>query len=72
MLAMSRRSLGKKIICGKCKLQVKEGEGERCHKCLEIYRVLRTNLNKRQFNRLLNNKNEKIRCQVCRGSGENA
>ncbi|KAI9581542.1 hypothetical protein GQX74_012867 [Glossina fuscipes] len=49
-------------------MQVKEGEDEniQCHKCLEIYRVLSTKLNKRQFNRLLNNNNDKFLCQMCR------
>lgn len=57
----------KKINCGQCKLQVEEEEDDtiQCDKCLITYHALCTKLDKRQYNKLINDENEEFVCHVC-------
>lgn len=68
-----RRSINKpKILCGQCKLEVKEEEdGDiQCDKCAKTFHSLCTKLDKRQFEHLMANESEQFICHLCDGGNE--
>lgn len=60
MPTTSRRSVkNKAILCGQCKMEVKEEEESiECDKCAKTYHVICTRLDKRQFAHLQKNESE--------------
>lgn len=73
MSKSTRRSIKiPKIICGQCKLQVKEEEASiECDKCTKTFHDLCTTLDKREYDNLMNNDKEEYVCHICSESGGN-
>ncbi|KAI8116852.1 hypothetical protein CVS40_11146 [Lucilia cuprina] len=68
MPSTSRRSIKNTIIiCGQCKLEVKEEKENsiECDKCGKIFHVICTKLDKRQYEQLLKNQEEEYVCHKC-------
>lgn len=72
MAGKNRRSARvNKIICGKCKLEIKEEEESiECDKCTKQYHVLCTRLDKRQYEHLVKHPNEEYACHLCEEKSE--
>ncbi|XP_075162048.1 uncharacterized protein LOC142234760 [Haematobia irritans] len=62
-----RRSIKtKKIFCVECKLEVeKSDESIECDKCNNTFHVVCTELNKRQFNHLMEHEEDEFECHKC-------
>lgn len=63
-----RRSIqNNQILCGQCKLVVKENEEDfiECDKCRNIYHVICTSLDKRRYEYLLKHDKEEFVCHLC-------
>lgn len=70
----SRRSIKiPKVLCGQCKLEVREEEEEsiQCDKCEKTYHSLCSMLDKRQYKHLMDNESEEYICHLCNESGGN-
>lgn len=70
----NRRSLkDKRIYCAHCKGEVKEEEEEaiQCDKCKKTLHALCSMLDKRQYDRLIENESEEYVCHICDESGSN-
>lgn len=68
MATKGRRSTANlKIICGQCKLEIKEDKEEhiQCDKCAKMFHSLCTKLDKRQYEYLLDNEKEEYICHYC-------
>lgn len=68
MPSTKRRSVKKPIIvCGQCKLEVREEEESdiQCDKCAKTFHSLCTKLDKRQYERLIENESEEYVCHLC-------
>lgn len=64
----SRRSFKKAVIvCQQCKLQVNEEEEAsiQCDKCSKTFHALCTKLDKRQYDKLMDDENEEYVCHIC-------
>lgn len=68
-----RRSSKITKVCGQCNLHVNESEDEsiECDKCAQIFHVICTNLDKRQYQYLLQNAEEDFFCNECNGASGN-
>lgn len=68
MASKGRRSvLIAKVICGQCKMEIKEEKEEniQCDKCAKLFHSLCTKLDKRQYEHLLDNESEEYVCHLC-------
>lgn len=68
----SRRSIAsKKMICNQCKKEIKEECDDyiQCDKCKKDYHFVCSDLNRREFDRLLKNESEQYSCEDCKEEG---
>lgn len=58
-------------LCGQCNLMVNEEEEDfiECDKCANIYHVICTTLDKRQYNFFLQHEDKEYVCHVCDNGG---
>lgn len=75
MAPKGRNSLNnsKKIICAQCKLIINEEKDDyiACDKCNKMFHAQCSKLDKRQYDRLVENESEEFKCHLCEG-GDNA